>query len=115
MSNNVTLESMQAEIERLKAENAALQAKPTKSSPGLSVTPKGTVRVPGIGMFGLCLYQEQWVRLFQTLEVEMPVKLSNFISSNQSKLATKPEGHVSIFAEELKARSAAKAKSKKTK
>lgn len=113
MSQTQTLEQIQAELARLREENDALKAKTKPKSAGFSVTPKGTVRVPGIGMMGLCLYQEQWNRLFEALEIPMPEKLVNFIAANQDKLSVKPEGHVSIFAEEFKRRAEAKAKAAK--
>lgn len=107
-----TRETVEQELARLRAENEALKNRPAKG-PKFSITPKGTIRVPGIGMMGLCLYQEQWTRLFNYLGVAVPDSLANFISENQSKLSVKPEGHVSIFAKEFAARAAAKAKGKK--
>lgn len=106
-------EELLAEISRLKSENAALEAKSTpRKEARLAVTPKGTIRVPNIGVFGLCLYQEQWTKLFNFFEMPMPSKLTQFIEENKTQLKVKPAGHVSIFAEELKKRSEAKKASK---
>ena len=55
-------EELQAELERLRAENAALKA---RSSTGVSmkVSEKGAVSVYGLGRFPVTLYQEQWLKL----------------------------------------------------
>ena len=106
-----TRETVEQELARLRAENEALKTRPAKG-PKFSITPKGTIRVPGIGMMGLCLYQEQWVRLFNYLGVDMPASLASFIDANKGNLSVKPEGHVSIFAEAFKKRAKDAKKSK---
>jgi hypothetical protein len=53
---------MKAELERLKAENAALKARGSKGV-SMKVSEKGGVSVYGLGRFPVTLYQEQWVKL----------------------------------------------------
>ena len=51
-----------AEIERLRAENAALK-KSASSSIRMKVSEKGAVSVYGFGRFPVTLYKEQWLKL----------------------------------------------------
>lgn len=76
-------ESMKSELERLKAENAALKA---RSSKGLSmkVSEKGAVSVYGLGRFPVTLYQEQWTKL-----LEMSEDIRAFIKENEGRLKKK--------------------------
>lgn len=55
-------EEMKAELERLKAENAALKARSGKGV-SMKVSEKGGVSVYGLGRFPVTLYQEQWLKL----------------------------------------------------
>jgi hypothetical protein len=79
MSND----DMKAELERLRAENAALKK---TSSRGLSlkVSEKGALSVYGMGRFPVTLYKEQWLKL---LEVSEDIRA--FIKANESLLKTK--------------------------
>lgn len=73
---------MQAELERLKAENAALKAR--ASGPlTLKVSQKGAVSVYGMGRFPVTLYKEQWERL-----LDMADDIRAFIEQNAAKLKT---------------------------
>jgi len=76
-------ENMKSELERLKAENAALKA---RSSKGLSmkVSEKGAVSVYGLGRFPVTLYQEQWLKLLDIAE-----DIRAFIRDNEPKLKKK--------------------------
>jgi hypothetical protein len=76
-------ENMKSELERLKAENAALKA---RSSKGLSmkVSEKGAVSVYGLGRFPVTLYQEQWTKL-----LDMAEDIRAFIKENEPKLKKK--------------------------
>jgi hypothetical protein len=56
-----TPEDMQAEIERLRAENEALK-KPRGNS-NMKVSEKGALSVYGLGRFPVTLYREQWEKL----------------------------------------------------
>ena len=76
-------ENMKSELERLKAENAALKA---RSSKGLSmkVSEKGAVSVYGLGRFPVTLYQEQWTKLLDRAD-----DIRAFIKLNESSLKKK--------------------------
>jgi hypothetical protein len=78
-----TEEELQAELEKLRAENAAL-----KSGRGhaisIKVSEKGAVSVYGLGRFPVTLYKEQWGKL-----LEMADEIRAFIKENESKLKTK--------------------------
>jgi hypothetical protein len=53
---------MQAELERLRAENAQLKSK-DKGGLTLKVSEKGGVSLYGMGRFPVTLYKEQWLRI----------------------------------------------------
>ncbi len=78
-----TEEELKAELEKLKAENAALK---TRKSPAVSikVSEKGGVSVYGLGRFPVTLYQEQWLKL-----LDMAEDLRGFIRENEGKLKKK--------------------------
>ena len=76
-------EDMQAELERLRAENEALKAK-TKGSTSIRVSEKGGVSVYGLGRFPVTLYKEQWLKLLTMAE-----DIKQFIAENESRLKTK--------------------------
>ena len=73
---------MQAELARLKAENAALKAR--GSNPlTLKVSQKGAVSVYGLGRFPVTLYKEQWESL-----LDMADDIRAFIEENAARLKT---------------------------
>ena len=76
-------DDLKAELERLRAENAALKKMP---APGTSirVSEKGGVSVYGLGRFPVTLYKEQWVKL-----LDMGEQIRTFISAHQSELKSK--------------------------
>jgi hypothetical protein len=76
-------EDLRAELERLKAENAALK---NKTSKGISirVSEKGGVSVYGLGRFPVTLYKEQWNRL-----LDMADDIRAFIAEHETELKTK--------------------------
>ena len=76
-------EDMQAELERLRAENEALKAK-TKGTTSMRVSEKGGVSVYGLGRFPVTLYKEQWLKLLALAE-----EIKKFIAENESRLKTK--------------------------
>lgn len=78
-------EDIQAEIERLRAENTALK---TRSSTGLSlkVSAKGGVSVYGLGRFPVTLYKEQWEKLLAITD-----DIRTFMQENDAQLKTKDE------------------------
>jgi hypothetical protein len=76
-------QGLQAELERLKAENEALKAKTTRAT-SLRVSEKGGVSVYGLGRFPVTLYKEQWLKL-----LEMAEEIRRFIGENDARLKTK--------------------------
>ena len=78
-------EEMQAELERLRAENEALKRERTKG-PGLylKVSQKGAASLYGLGRFPVTLYKEQWLKI-----LDMTDEIRDFIQKNDGKLKTK--------------------------
>jgi hypothetical protein len=75
---------MQAELERLRAENESLKAGRAKGAVSLKVSEKGAVSLYGLGRFPVTLYKEQWERLLGQAD-----QIRGFIAENESKLKTK--------------------------
>jgi hypothetical protein len=78
-------EDIQSELERLRAENAALKQKRT-GSVSMKVSEKGAVSVYGLGRFPVTLYQEQWAKLLALSD-----DIKAFIEENKPKLKVKGE------------------------
>ena len=76
-------EELKAELERLKAENAALKARGAKGI-SMKVSEKGAVSIYGLGRFPVTLYQEQWVKLLDIAD-----DIRAFIKENEGKLKKK--------------------------
>jgi hypothetical protein len=74
---------MQAELERLKAENEGLKAKRTGKLT-FKVSTKGALSVYGLGRFPVTLYSEQWKRLLGQKEA-----IEAFIVENIATLSVK--------------------------
>jgi hypothetical protein len=80
-------EDIQAELERLRAENEALkQSNKRAGSVSFKVSEKGAVSVYGLGRFPVTLYQEQWLKL-----LAMADEIRQFIDENRSRLKVKGE------------------------
>ncbi len=79
-----TNEEMQAELERLRAENEALKQNRRGGSTSMKVSEKGAVSVYGLGRFPVTLYQEQWLKL-----LAMADEIKQFIEENRGRLKTK--------------------------
>jgi hypothetical protein len=77
-------EELEAELERLRAENAALRDRAEKGL-SLKVSEKGGVSVYGLGRFPVTLYKEQWARL-----LAMADEIRAFIREHEAELKTKP-------------------------
>ena len=75
--------ALQAELERLKAENAALKAQATRGI-SIKVSEKGGVSVYGLGRFPVTLYKEQWSKLLDLAE-----DIRAFIKSHEAELKAK--------------------------
>lgn len=74
---------MQAELERLRAENQALKKTSAKGL-SLKVSEKGALSVYGLGRFPVTLYKEQWMKL-----LGMADDIRAFIQANDAQLKTK--------------------------
>lgn len=79
-------ESIQAELQRLRAENEALKKTGGGRTGGISlkVSEKGALSVYGMGRFPVTLYKEQWLKL-----LDMNDQIREFIRENDSRLKTK--------------------------
>lgn len=60
-------DDLEAELARLKAENAALKARSGKGV-SMKVSEKGGVSVYGLGRFPVTLYLEQWQKLLDVAD-----------------------------------------------
>ena len=76
-------DALQAELERLKAENAALKAQATRGV-SIKVSEKGGVSVYGLGRFPVTLYKEQWAKL-----LDMAGDIRAFIKEHETELKSK--------------------------
>jgi hypothetical protein len=74
---------MQAELERLRAENAQLKNK-DKGGLTLKVSEKGAVSLYGMGRFPVTLYKEQSLRVLASAS-----EIEAFIRDNDSRLKSK--------------------------
>ena len=76
-------EQMKQELERLRAENAALKQ---TSAKGLSmkISEKGGLSIYGLGRFPVTLYKEQWKKLLDLKEDIMA-----FLAANDAQHKTK--------------------------
>ena len=79
----VSDEDIKAELERLKAENAALKARGNRTV-SMKVSEKGGVSVYGLGRFPVTLYKEQWAKL-----LDLADDIRAFINENDAKLKSK--------------------------
>jgi hypothetical protein len=76
---------LQAELERLRLENAALK-KGAATGISMKVSEKGAVSIYGMGRFPVTLYKEQWLKL-----LDMSEEIRAFIAANNEKLKTKDQ------------------------
>ena len=76
-------QGLQAELDRLKAENAALKAQATRGI-SIKVSEKGGVSVYGLGRFPVTLYKEQWAKLLDLSE-----DIRTFIKTHDAELKAK--------------------------
>jgi hypothetical protein len=76
-------DAMREELERLRAENAALKK---TSSKGISmkVSEKGGLSIYGLGRFPITLYKEQWTKL-----LDMADDIRAFLKANDAQLKAK--------------------------
>ena len=76
-------DNLQAELERLKAENARLKRDRGRTV-SLKVSAKGGVSVYGLGRFPVTLYKEQWITL-----LAMTDEIREFLTEHDAELKTK--------------------------
>ena len=76
-------ENLQAELEKLRAENEALK-KVTSKGLSMRVSEKGALSVYGLGRFPVTLYKEQWIRL-----LDLSDDIRTFIQNNEEQLKVK--------------------------
>jgi hypothetical protein len=76
-------DTLQAELARLKAENATLKGRASKGM-SIRVSEKGAVSIYGLGRFPVTLYKEQWAKLFDLAE-----DIRAFIDEPETELKTK--------------------------
>jgi hypothetical protein len=78
---------VQAELERLRAENAALKQQSQRGT-YLKVSEKGGVSLYGLGRFPITLYVEQWQKI-----LDMGPEIRRFMEENAATLKRKePRG-----------------------
>jgi hypothetical protein len=77
-----TPEELQAELDRLRAENEAL--KRPRGQMSLRVSEKGALSVYGLGRFPVTLYREQWEKL-----LGMGDEIRRFIQDHDTELKRK--------------------------
>ena len=76
-------QDIQAELDRLRAENERLRGQSARGVT-LKVSTKGGVSVYGLGRFPVTLYKEQWRRL-----LDMADEIRAFIREHESELKSK--------------------------
>jgi hypothetical protein len=76
-------DDVQAELERLRTENATLKARTAKGV-SLKVSEKGGVSVYGLGRFPVTLYKEQWTKL-----LDMADEIRAFVREHEAELKAK--------------------------
>jgi hypothetical protein len=81
----VSDDDLQAELQRLRAENEQLKkAGPGRGKLAMKVSEKGALSVYGMGRFPVTLYKEQWLKL-----LALGDEIKAFIDANQDTLKTK--------------------------
>jgi hypothetical protein len=76
-------DDLQAEVERLKAENEALK-KRSERSVSMKVSEKGGLSVYGLGRFPVTLYKEQWTKL-----LDLADEIRRFLKEHDAQLKAK--------------------------
>ena len=76
-------DDLKAELERLRAENAALKKVGAKGL-SMKVSEKGGLSIYGLGRFPVTLYKEQWTKL-----LDMSEEIRTFLREHDSELKTK--------------------------
>ncbi len=79
----MTDENVEKELERLRAENAALKARSNRTI-RLQVSAKGGVSLYGMRRFPVTFYMEEWTRI-----LDMADDIRKFIREHESELKKK--------------------------
>ena len=79
-------EDLNAELERLRKENASLK-KGAARGVSMKVSEKGGLSVYGMGRFPVTLYKEQWLKL-----LDLSDEIRTFIAAHDSELKSKDQG-----------------------
>jgi len=77
-------DDIQAELERLRAENERLKKSNRGGKLAMKVSEKGALSVYGMGRFPVTLYKEQWLKL-----LAMADEIKAFIEANNESLKSK--------------------------
>jgi hypothetical protein len=78
-------DDVRSELERLRAENAALKASSARrGTVSFKVSEKGGVSVYGLGRFPVTLYKEQWAKL-----LDLADDIRAFIKTHEAELKSK--------------------------
>jgi hypothetical protein len=77
-------DDLQAELERLRAENERLKKSGRSGGLAMKVSEKGALSVYGMGRFPVTLYKEQWLKL-----LGMADEIKAFIEANNESLKSK--------------------------
>lgn len=77
-------EDLQAEIERLRAENEKLKKPVQRGQISMKVSEKGGLSLYGLGRFPVTLYREQWDKLLGVSD-----QIREFIQTHDSELKKK--------------------------
>ncbi len=77
-------EDLQAELDRLRAENERLKKSSRGNKLAMKVSEKGALSVYGMGRFPVTLYKEQWLKL-----LAMADEIKAFIEANNESLKSK--------------------------
>ena len=79
--------SLQAQLDKLQAENEALKAKAmSRQTISMKVSEKGCLSVYGLGRFPVTLYGGQWQKLLSPVVVK---GITDYIEANHDRLAWK--------------------------
>jgi hypothetical protein len=76
-------DDLKAELERLRAENAALKKVGAKGV-SMKVSEKGGLSIYGLGRFPVTWYKEQWTKL-----LDMAEEIRTFLNEHDAELKTK--------------------------
>jgi hypothetical protein len=77
-------QELHAELERLRAENAALKSASKDHALTLKVSDKGALSVYGLMKFPVTLYKDQWLQLLASSS-----RIEDFIREHEDRLVAK--------------------------